>query len=176
GISGVAYGASIKLINAKACDLYIVSSTGTIATLCPSSSVANAIIWAVDNGANVLNLSLGASAPSTVQQAALQYARAHNVLPFCAAGNASATTVDYPAGFPECVAIAATNWSDERASYSNSGPEVALSAPGGDVGPQAPYSGILSSWGTGDRTYAFAASTSMAAPEVAGRGGLPVAC
>ncbi len=168
GISGVAYGASIKLINAKACDLYIVSSTGTIATLCPSSSVANAIVWAVDNGANVLNLSLGAPAPSSVQQAALQYARAHNVLPFCAVGNASATAVDYPARFPECVAVAATNWSDERASYSNSGPEVALSAPGGDAGPFAPYSFILSSWGTGDRTYAFAAGTSIAAPEVAG--------
>ena len=168
GISGVAYGKNIKLLNAKACDLYIVNSTGAIATLCPSSSVANAIIWAVDNGANVLNLSLGASAPSTVQQAALQYARAHNVLPFCAAGNASATTVDYPAGFPECVAIAATNWSDERASYSNSGPQVALSAPGGDGGPGAPYSFILSSWGSGDQTYAFSAGTSMAAPEAAG--------
>lgn len=168
GISGVAYGAKIKLINAKACDLYIVSSSGAVGTLCPSSSVANAIVWAVDNGANVLNVSLGATVPSSLQQAALQYARAHNVLPFCAVGNGSAPAVDYPARFPECVAVAATNWSDEHASYSNSGPEVALSAPGGDAGPFAPYSFILSSWGTGDKTYAFAAGTSMAAPEAAG--------
>ena len=174
GVAGVGYSPNIKLINAKACELYLDAS-GAVITACPSSSVADAIVYAVDNGANVLNLSLGgapnATSGSALQQAALQYARAHNVLPFCASGNDNFNGIAFPARFPECVAVGATNWSDERASYSNFGAELAISAPGGDLNPaNTPYSFILSSYisGTSTTAYAWLAGTSMATPQAAG--------
>ena len=108
----------------------------------------------------MLNLSLGGPATATMgsaaQQAALQYARANNVLPICAAGNDNFGAVSFPSRFPECVSVAATNWDDARASYSNYAAEVRLAAPGGDGNPaRTPFS-------------LWKAGTSMAAPQVAG--------
>ena len=54
------------------------------------------------------------------------------MLPFCSTGNDNLAGIAFPARFPECVAVGATNWSDTRASYSNYGAEIELSAPGGD--------------------------------------------
>ncbi len=183
GVSGVAYGANIKLINAKGCDLYLFPGN-VVQTSCPNSSTANAIVWATDNGANVINLSLGGAPNATVgsaaQQAALQYARAHNVLPFCSTGNDNFPGIGFPARFPECVAVGATDWNDTRASYSNYSPDIELSAPGGD-GESLPngYSLILSV--DGDATevvtnsYAWLAGTSMATPQVTGLAALLIA-
>src|SRR5204862_1758750 len=127
--------ANIKLLIGKVCN-----SAGS----CPSSATANAIIWAADNGANVISMSLGAfggnpdGTGSAAQQAALQYAASKNILPVCAAGNDDNSTTNgyhggiaYPARFPECMAVGATNWSDTKASYSNYGAQLEISAPGG---------------------------------------------
>jgi hypothetical protein len=134
-------------------------------------------------GANVLNLSLGgtwnATAGFAPQQAALQYARSRNVLPICSSGN-SANTVGYvgsetsgvgfPARFPECVAVGSTDWFDGRAGYSSWGPQVELSAPGGQVfaGGGNPWGAIFSLSNSADNTYSYKQGTSMAAPQVAG--------
>ena len=171
GVAGVAYAPNIKLINAKVCERYRFPDD-SIRTACPTASSAEAIVWATDNGANVLNLSLGGPARATVgsaaQQAALQYARANNVLPFCAAGNENFNAVSFPGRFPECVPVAATNWDDARASYSNYAAEVRLAAPGGDGNPsRTPYSLILSA-DTVVNGYLWKAGTSMATPQVAG--------
>jgi thermitase len=160
GLSGVAWMDEIKFLAVKVC--------GGPLGLCNAAGITNGIIWAVDNGAHVLNLSLGGGAPSAATQNALQYALNNNVLPVCATGNDGANTVSYPAAFPECMAVASSNWSDERSSYSNGGPEVEVSAPGGDLSDSQPHSLILSSWHTGDAAYAYAAGTSMATPQVAG--------
>jgi subtilisin family serine protease len=160
GLSGVAWMDEIKFLAVKVC--------GGPLGLCNAAGITNGIIWAVDNGAHVLNLSLGGGAPSTATQNALQYALNNNVLPVCATGNDGANTVSYPAAFPQCMAVASSNWSDERSSYSNGGPEVEVSAPGGDLSDSQPHSLILSSWHTGDAAYAYAAGTSMATPQVAG--------
>jgi subtilisin family serine protease len=183
GVTGVAYGANIRLINAKACDLYLFPGN-VVQTSCPNSSTANAIVWATDNGANVINLSLGGAPNATVgsaaQQAALQYARAHNVLPFCSTGNDNYPGIGFPARFPECVAVGATDWNDTRASYSNYSPDIELSAPGGD-GESLPngYSLILSVDGDAaevvTNSYAWLAGTSMAAPQVTGLAALLIA-
>jgi subtilisin family serine protease len=168
-VAGVAYGANIKILMGKVCN-----SGGT----CPSSSTANGIVWMADNGANVINLSLGGfgSNPdgtgSAAQQAALQYALSKNVLALCATGNDDGKptytgNIGYPARFPECFAVAATDWGDTKTSYSNYGPETDISAPGGD-GERSPFSLIPSASRNGDNTYAWNAGTSMATPEVTG--------
>ncbi|TVP48752.1 MAG: hypothetical protein EA350_02800 [Gemmatimonadales bacterium] len=163
GLTGVAYTADVKLLAIKVC--------GGALGLCNAAGITNGIIWAVDNGAHVLNLSLGGGAASLAQQSALQYALSNNVLPICASGNDNGP-VSYPAAFPECMAVGSTGWGDTRASYSNFGPQVEVSAPGGDLSDSQPHSFILSSWHTGDGAYAYAAGTSMATPQVAGLAGL----
>jgi len=177
GVSGVAYGANIKIINAKACELYRAAD-GTVSTSCPASSTADAIVWAVDQGANVLNMSLGgsplATSGSAAQLAALRYARSKNVLPFCSTGNDNYGAVSFPGRFEECISVGATSWNDSRASYSNYGPQIDLAAPGGDGNPAgSSYSLILSPiWSstspTSNTTYGWKAGTSMASPQAAG--------
>jgi subtilisin family serine protease len=164
GVSGVAWGSNVKLVVAKVCGQIFPGPNGYG---CPSSAVADGIVWATDNGANVLNISLGGAVGAAVEQTALQYARAHDVLPFCSAGNSSGA-VGFPAAFPECVAVSATDWSDGLASYSNFGSEVELSAPGGDDEDPNGYSFILSAYRNSPSAYAFLAGTSMASPQAAG--------
>jgi thermitase len=164
GIAGVAWGSNVTLAVAKVCGQIFKGPNGYG---CPSSAIADGIVWAVDNGAHVLNLSLGGASGSSAEQNALRYARDHDVLPFCAAGN-SGGSVEYPARFPECVAVSATDWSDGLASYSCFGPQVELSAPGGDSENASGYSYILSAYGDGNSSYAFMAGTSMATPQAAG--------
>jgi subtilisin family serine protease len=159
GVAGVGYGNDIRLINARVC--------GTFG--CPTSAIVNAIRWATDEGANVLNLSLGGPTAQTAIRDALVYARDRNVLPVCASGNDGANAVSFPAAFSECVAVGSTNWGDTRAGYSNWGPEVELAAPGGDTNPAGTaFSYIASAYHTGDDAYVYMAGTSMAAPQVAG--------
>lgn len=166
GVPGIAWVEEVKVSAAKVCGYLYGFLHG-----CPSSAIADGIRWATDNGADVLNISLGGGTGSTAVQSALQYARQAGVLPFCAAGN-EAGPVSFPAAFPECVAVSSTDWSDGLASYSNLGPEVELSAPGGDTEDPNDYSRILSSFYAGDASYAWLAGTSMASPQAAGLAGL----
>jgi PKD repeat protein len=172
-VPGVGYGRNIKLLVGKVCN-----SAGT----CPSSATADGIVWMSDNGANVINMSLGSfggnpdGSGSAAQLAALRYAASKNVLPVCATGNddGKATNgykggVGYPARFSECMAVGATSWSDTKASYSNYGPEIEISGPGGDGNPLGTGNSlILAALQTGDGSYGWKAGTSMAAPQVAG--------
>jgi len=164
GLSGVAYGAGIGIVAAKVCNPTLFGLNAE----CPSSAIVAAITWAVDNGADVINLSLGGSEASEAERVALQYARAQGVLAVCAAGNSAEHAVLFPAAFPECVAVTATDWGDELASYSNWGPEVLLAAPGGDSENGSGYSQIASTCFGNDTNYCLKAGTSMAAPQVAG--------
>jgi serine protease len=171
GVPGIAYGANIKILVAKACNA---------AGSCPNSATANAIVWAADNGANVINMSFGGfgSNPdgtgSAAQRVALQYAASKNVLPVCSTGNDDGKPtytggIGYPARFPECFSVASTTWSDTKAGYSNYGPQTEISAPGGDGNPAGnPFSLILAPSHTSNTGYAWKAGTSMAAPQVAG--------
>jgi thermitase len=166
GVPGVAWGPNVRIVSAKVC-----GPSFPFGYSCNSTAIVNGITWAVDQGANVLNLSLGGGSGSSAQQNALAYARANNVLPFCAAGNNN-SSVSYPAAFPECVAVAATNWSDGKASYSNFGSQIELAAPGGDTENSSGYSYILSAYHESNTSYAFMAGTSMASPQAAGLAGL----
>ncbi|NIP79980.1 MAG: S8 family serine peptidase, partial [Gemmatimonadetes bacterium] len=166
GITGVAWHDQADLLVAKVCGQINPFQYG-----CPSSGTASAIEWAADNGARVINLSLGGSTGSSAEQDALAYALTKETLAFCATGNDNGA-VSYPAAFPECVAVGATDWSDNRASYSNYGPEIELAAPGGDDENPDGYSYILSAYEGSPTGYAFMAGTSMATPMATGLGGL----
>ena len=173
-VPGVAYGANIKLLVGKVCN-----SAGS----CPSSATANGIVWAADNGANVINMSLGSfggnpdGTGSAAQQAAMQYALGKESLPVCATGNDDnkvgngyAGGIGYPARFPECMAVGATNWNDAKASYSNYGPQIEISAPGGDGNPLNTSNSLILAalHSSADNSYTYKAGTSMATPQVAG--------
>lgn len=146
GIAGVSWGA--RLMPVKVLDTF---GNGTYA------NVAQGIVWAVDHGSQIINLSLGGNSPSQVLQDAVDYAYAKGVLVVAAAGNSGDGIVLYPARYPHVLAITATDSSNNRAGFSNYGPEVDLSAPG---------VGIYSTWLGG--TYQNDSGTSMSAPFVSG--------
>jgi PKD repeat protein len=166
GVTGVAWHNQAQLLVGKICGQINPFQYG-----CPSSGTASAITWAANNGARVINLSIGGASGSSAQQDALAYALTQETLAFCSSGNDN-SVVSYPGAFPECVAVGATDWSDNRASYSNYGPEVELAAPGGDDENPNGYSYILSAYHDSPTSYSFMAGTSMAAPMATGLGGL----
>ncbi len=126
--------------------------------------VAQGIIWAADNGADVINLSLGGPGASTTLRDAVDYAWSHGVVVVAAAGNSGDGTTSYPAAYPNAIAVAATTSSDTRASFSTYGSWVDIAAPGVAILSTIPGGG-----------YASWSGTSMATPVVAGAAGLAFA-
>lgn len=99
----------------------------------PYSAVANGIIYAVDQGARVVNLSLAGAGESSVLQAAVDYAVARDVVLVAATGNHGTNLPFYPAAATGAVAVAAVDDSDSHPTFSNSGAWVSFAAPGVDV-------------------------------------------
>lgn len=125
------------------------------------SNVATGLIWAVDHGARIVNMSLQFYAFSTVFQQAVQYAHAQGAIMCAATGNSGNTNVAAPARWNETIAVAATDNRDARASFSNFGPEVDIAAPG------------LNVWSlSGTASYVYKNGTSMATPHVSGAAAL----
>jgi serine protease len=138
-------------------------------------SIINGIRWATDNGADVINLSLGGSAHSALLEEAVDYAYEKGVTVVAAAGNDGTDNVLYPAAFEHCIAVGAVRYDKQLASYSNYGDEIDLVAPGGDPGANESIDsfeeGILQEtfWAFGiGWGYWFSSGTSMASPHVAG--------
>jgi subtilisin family serine protease len=105
---------------------------------------AQGIAWAVDQGADVINVSLGGQWPSEAMKAAVRYAWDSGVVVVAAVGNdGPGTAVRYPAAYPEVIAVAAVDRSGAHLDLSNTGPEVDISAPGASIlAPDLPYGGI----------------------------------
>jgi subtilisin family serine protease len=76
--------------------------------------------------------------------------------------------IGYPARFDECMAVGATNWSDRKASYSNYGAQIEISAPGGDSNAQGTAAGFILAPLHSSNSYTWKTGTSMATPQVAG--------
>jgi len=163
GVAGLAYEATIM-------PLKVLSASGSGG----SADIADAIRWAADMGAHVINMSLGSSFPDSVIHNACKYARKKGVVIVCAAGNSGRQGVGYPAAFAECFAVSAVGPTGKLAEYSSWGKQVAIAAPGGDyVSSGNRADGILqntnlgpSLGGHGDDYYSFQ-GTSMATPHVA---------
>lgn len=128
------------------------------------SWVANGIIWATDNGAHVINMSLGGSSSSSTLESAVKYAYDKGVVLVAAAGNDNTSSPTYPAYYPECIAVAATDQNDAKASFSNYGSWVDIAAPGVSIYSTLPNHPNR----IGVRNYGSLSGTSMAAPHVAG--------
>lgn len=150
GITGLAYNSS--LMNVK-----VAEDDGS----CDPATVAKGIMWAVDNGANVINISLTITKPSSTLENALNYAWDKGAVIIAAAGNNFSSTPAYPAAYPNVIAVAATDKDDRLPKWSNRGDWVSLAAPGVDI-----YS-IL----PGD-DYGYQSGTSQAAALVSGEAAL----
>ncbi|HUQ85794.1 MAG TPA: S8 family serine peptidase [Candidatus Limnocylindrales bacterium] len=121
------------------------------------SWIANGIIWAADQGAQVINMSLGGTSSSITLQDAINYAWNKGSVVVAAAGNSSSTVESYPGAYPNVIAVAATDINDLKASYSNYGSWVDVAAPGSSI--YSTYKG---------NSYASMSGTSMATPFTSG--------
>lgn len=134
----------------------VLDKTGSSDT----STIAKGIVWAADNGARIINLSLGGPGTSHALTDAMVYAAGKGTLIFAAAGNGGSTTKVFPAAYPQALAVAGTQASDRPYTWSNHGPWVQIAAPGCNVAPAV---------GGG---YVDFCGTSSATPVVAGLAGL----
>lgn len=127
------------------------------------SSVIKGIIWCANNNIQVANMSLGSPTGSVFEHMAINYAASHGVVFIAAAGN-SGKKVEYPAGYADVIAVAASDSSDHIASFSSRGDKVEFIAPGVGVKSTIPGGG-----------YDWYDGTSMATPHVSGLAALAVA-
>ncbi len=150
GIAGVASGSQMMILKALDANGY-----GTY------NDVAAAIIYAADQGAQIINLSLGNTAHSEILQDAIDYAVARDIVLVAAAGNSGDETIYYPAAYPQVISVAALEQDYRQASFATFNPAVELAAPGVN---------IIS---TGlDGSYSRSSGSSLAAAHVSGAAAL----
>ncbi len=166
GVAGIAFNCSImpiKVLDSRGSGTY--------------TDIADGIYYASNNGASVINMSLGGSTGSITLEDAVAYAHGLDVTIVCSSGNnSSASDVLYPAAYNDyCIAVGATRYDEAVAYYSTGGPSLDITAPGGDVtvdlNGDGNVDGILqqtfgdnpTDWG-----YWLYQGTSMAAPHVSG--------
>ena len=104
----------------------VLSRTGAA----PWSRVATGIVWAVDHGASVVNVSIAGPSGSPALREAVRYAARSGVLVVASAGNTGGTEPQFPAAYPGVVAVAATDPSGRLADWSSRGAWVDTLAPG----------------------------------------------
>jgi thermitase len=135
----------------------VLSSSGAGA----HSWIANGIIWAADHGADVINLSLGGPYTSALLEQATGYAWSHGVVVVAAVGHEGYSNPTYPASYENVVGVSGTDENDQRATFTNYGDYVAVSAPAVSI--------LV---GTRGGAYQRWSGTGLATPQVAGLAGL----
>jgi subtilisin family serine protease len=151
GVTGIAYDAKImpvKVLDDEGAGSY--------------TSISKGIYYAVDHGANVINLSLGGSSTNDTMQTAIEYASSKGVVVVMAAGNDGGFQPGYPARYADKwgIAVGAVDKNNNMADFSNRAgmnPLTYVTAPGVDIYSTVP-----------GNQYTSYSGTSMAAPHVAG--------
>jgi len=172
GVAGIASGTTIMPVKAL-----------NYAGQGSDAAVAEGIYYAADNGAKIINLSLGGATPSATMHDAVEYAHNNGVVVVAASGNEGGA-VGYPAAYDDhVIAVGATRYDETRASYSNYGASLDLVAPGGDTGVNQngdtyvdgilqntfkPYQGPGNWADPTSWNFYFLDGTSMATPHVSG--------
>ena len=149
GIIGVA--PECRLLNVKVAD-----DMGR----CQTSALAEGIVWAVDSGANVINISIEIRESSPGLEEAIDYAWGQGSLIVAAAGNDGSESPVYPAYYENCIAVAATKQDDKLAPLSNHSDWVDVAAPGLDIYSTLPENSYGPKTGT---SFATAYVSGMAA-------------
>lgn len=149
GISSIGY--SVKLMCIKASG----ANPGSI------SHGYSGIIYAANNGANVINCSWGSSSSSSTGQEVIDYAISKGCIMVIAAGNDNSNSFFFPAAYNGVISVASTDINDNKSGFSNYGDWVKISAPGSNILSTIPFGG-----------YGAKQGTSMASPLVAGLVGL----
>lgn len=171
GVAGVAFESTIMPLKVLGGD-----GRGSV------PGIANAIRYAADHGAQVINMSLGGPLPSAVLGKAVAYAHDKGVTVVCAAGNEKRSRVGYPAAHDGAVAVAAVDGTGLRSWYSNWGKDLDVSAPGGDTRadrngdgfPDGVLQNTILLQNPMHSDYMWLQGTSMASPHVAGVAALVV--
>jgi serine protease len=164
GVAGIAYHAKILPVK-------VMSFLG----FGLDSWIIRGIRWAADNGADIINLSIGGGGHSKALEDAVDYAYEKGVTLVAASGNDGTDEVDYPAAFENCIAVGAIRYDKEKTDYSNYGEDLDLVAPGGDLtvdqngddNGDGIYQETFRFLGIG-WDYRYFTGTSMASPHVAG--------
>ena len=159
GIAGVGY-AGVRVM-----PVTVLDADG----LGQDSDIIEGVVWAVQHGADVINMSFSNPGYSASLQAAIDYAWAHDVVVVAATGNDGSSSVTFPAGDRGVVGVSATDPSDALAPSSNYGADTFLAAPGVDILTTAPGGGSTSITGTSASSAIVAAAAAPAPRERSGR-------
>jgi thermitase len=126
------------------------------------SNILAGIYYAVQNNANVINMSFDMTASSTELKDAINYANAHNVICVASAGNDGENEMVYPAGIQNVMGVASTNNQDQRSTFSNYGDQIVwVAAPGEGVITTYPFSTYAAGWGTSFSSPMIAGTSSL---------------
>ncbi|MDO8615055.1 MAG: S8 family serine peptidase [Dehalococcoidia bacterium] len=181
GVAGIAPGATIMPV--KVCGYLDPPGVENRRYGCPAAAIADGIVWAVNHGARVINLSLGGpGSTSDAERSAVAYAVQKRVVVVAAAGNGGDDLqgdpqLDFPAALPGVISVGGAGTGGIAASYSNYSPDLDLVAPGGDPKEGADGTYILqNSYGVPCATppnftqfwWCLRYGTSMAAAHVSG--------
>ncbi|MEZ4923583.1 MAG: S8 family serine peptidase [Crocinitomicaceae bacterium] len=148
GVASIGFGISLMAVKS--------TNSGTSVT-----NGYDGVVYAVNSGANVINMSWGGSGSSSTGQSIINYAANNNIICVAAAGNDNVSSTFYPAGYNNVISVASTTTGDAKSSFSNYGSWIDISAPGSGIWSTVPNNG-----------YAIKQGTSMASPLVAGLCGL----
>ncbi len=159
GIASAATGNGIGIAGmGYSCRIMCVKATNNAPAI---SNGFEGILYAADNGADIINCSWGGHVQSATHQNIIRYAQDQGCIVVCAAGNNSSSSVFYPAGYPGVISVASTDNDDKKSSFSNYGSWITISAPGNIIYSTLP-----------GNAYGKRSGTSMASPLVAGLLGL----
>ncbi len=168
GVRGAAPGVQILPVRVLGAD-----GSGSL------SDVTQGIVWAVDHGADIINLSLGGAGGGTSYRSVLGYARQKGVVVVAAAGNDAlkGNPVIWPGADPDVITVASVAPDGSRAPSSTFGSWVDVAAPGTGILSTCPAPALLCGHAGSDPPagYAYMSGTSMATPHVAGAAALLLA-